>query len=82
MRMGKLEQADEHFCISLKIKESVYGENHWQVARTLNGRAQLLFLQKRFEDAKPLCEKMKEMLEMSRGKDHSEVSIALDNVAR
>jgi len=63
-RSNKLQEAEKYYQNSLDIKKAIYGESHWQIARTLNGKAQLLFLNNKFEEALPVCESVKEMLKV------------------
>lgn len=81
-KMNKFQESEALYRQSCALKERVFGAEHWQVARTLNGHAQLLFAQNRLAEAKEMCLRVKSITESSRGLFHSEVGIAIDNLAR
>jgi tetratricopeptide (TPR) repeat protein len=54
---GKYDEAKPLYERSLKIYETVLGENHPEVATTLNNLANLLMNQGKYDEAKPLYER-------------------------
>lgn len=83
IKLGLYAEASSIYELAYQSKMKVFGdENSWQVARTLNGHAQLLFAQGKLKEAKEMCLKVKKVTIETRGPTHSEVGIALDNLAR
>jgi tetratricopeptide (TPR) repeat protein len=66
----------------IRIKQQKLDQFHWQVAKSLNNLAQVLFAQKEYYKAEPICQNVLDILIRQRGPEHSEVGIALDNLAK
>jgi len=81
-RVGKFEEALKFYDEAIALKAKEYGDNNYHVARSMNGKSQLLFQQKQYNEAKLLAFRVKAILEIERGKENSEVGIALDNLAK
>ena len=83
LKLGSFEDASNCFALAYECKIKIFGnEQCWQVARTLNGQAQLLFASGQIVRAKEMCLKVHKITIETRGPGHSEVGIAKDNLAR
>ena len=83
LKLGLFPDASNCFALAYECKIKIFGtEQCWQVARTLNGQAQLLFASGQTIAAKEMCLKVHKITIETRGAGHSEVGIAKDNLAR
>lgn len=83
LKLGSFPDASNCFALAYECKLKIFGtEQCWQVARTLNGQAQLLFASGQTIPAKEMCIKVHKITIETRGSGHSEVGIAKDNLAR
>lgn len=83
LKLGSIPDASNCFALAYECKLKIFGtEQCWQVARTLNGQAQLLFASGQTLLAKEMCIKVHKITIETRGPGHSEVGIAKDNLAR
>ncbi|MBI2471560.1 MAG: tetratricopeptide repeat protein, partial [Planctomycetes bacterium] len=67
---------------ALRIDEQSFGENHPNVAISLNNLAGLLYDTNRLSEAEPLMRRTLRIDEQSFGENHPKVAIRLDNLAQ
>lgn len=75
-----LNEAEKHFRESLKIKRSVYGEDHPSIAITLRGMAALYSIRERDDEAEIYYKKALAMLEKFFDKSHSKIRILQEDL--
>jgi CHAT domain-containing protein/Tfp pilus assembly protein PilF len=78
---GRYEEAIPQAKRALEITESIYGENHLNVATTLNNIAQLYSVSGRFMEAESSYKRSIQICENALGADHEEVTKSLNNLA-
>ncbi|NEO93733.1 MAG: tetratricopeptide repeat protein, partial [Moorea sp. SIO3G5] len=78
---GTYDQAKPCYEQCLEITRSRLGENHLDVAASLNNLAALYCDQGRYNLAKPLCVKALEMRKQLLGENHPDVASSLNNLA-
>ena len=66
---------------SLAIREKQLGENHPDVAQSLNNLASLYESQGKYEEAEPLYRRSLAIKEKQLGEDHPDVATSLNNLA-
>ena len=65
---------------ALKINEEALGEDHPDVAISLNNLAELYYNQGRYKEAEPLYRHALKILKQTLGPDHPEVAITRENM--
>ena len=78
---GAYDRAEEWCERSLTICCSRLGEEHPDVALSLNNLALLYYYQGRYEEAEPLYQQALEMTRKLRGEEHPDVATSLNNLA-
>jgi tetratricopeptide (TPR) repeat protein len=78
---GLYDQTKPLFERSLAIREKVFGQEHSDVAESLNNLAVLHKAQGNYDQAKPLYERALAILEKVHGKEHPSVATGLNNLA-
>ena len=66
---------------ALAIRKHILGENHPDVATSLNNLAKLYHDQGRYTEAEPLYQRSLQIREAQLGKDHPHVATSLNNLA-
>jgi tetratricopeptide (TPR) repeat protein len=80
-KQGRYEEADTGYQQALEIFKDLRGENHPDVAISLNNLASLYQSQGRYEKAEPLYKQTVEIFKGLRGENHPDVAISLNNLA-
>ncbi|MBP0022607.1 MAG: tetratricopeptide repeat protein [Roseofilum sp. SID2] len=80
-RQGKYAEAVPLAEEALKIRQLVLGEQHPNVASSLNDLGLLYLSMGRYEDALPLFQQALQMRQSLLGKQHRQVAISLNNLA-
>ena len=78
---GIYNQAEQWFEQCLEVCRERLGEQHFQIATSLNNLANLYLSQGRYEDAEPLLLQSRKLLEQALGERHSDVAASLNNLA-
>ena len=77
---GRYQQALPVAQESLKVAESTFGPNHFNVASSANNLAEIYRMLGRYDDAKPLYQRTMKIVEGSVGPDNTLMAAAEDNL--
>ena len=80
-QQGKFSEAIPLAEQSLAIRKSILGENHLDVAGSLNNLAELYENQGRYSEAEPLLKQTLELFRRILGENHPNVALSLNNLA-
>jgi len=79
---GKYVEAEPLYLQALKIYQDVHGENHVDVAATLNNLGVLHRMHGQYTQAEPLLVRALEIKERVHGPDHPDVALSLHNLGQ
>ncbi|MFP3295900.1 MAG: tetratricopeptide repeat protein, partial [Caldisphaera sp.] len=78
---GCYKEAEPLFKQALEIKRKIHGENHPDVALTLDNLAELYVEEGKYDEAEPLFKQALEIKRKIHGENHPDVALTLDNLA-
>ncbi|GEM_PF-3967358 len=79
---GRYSEAEPLCFEALELRKELFGENHPDVALSLNNLAKLYFSQGRYSEAEPLYFEALELAQEVLGEQHSLVATIKDNLAK
>jgi len=79
--LGKFAEAEPLFLKSLAIREKAFGQDHPDIAISLNNLALLYHSRGKLEEAKPLYKRALTISEKVLGRNHPNIAIILNNLA-
>jgi tetratricopeptide (TPR) repeat protein len=79
---GKYNEAELLYLRSLYIRENQLGEDHPDVAYSLNGLAAFYYSQGKYDDAETLCQRALQIFEQTLGIAHPNTIIVRGNYAQ
>ena len=80
--MGDLEKTEFYLQQALTIRQKVFGENHLDVARSLQSLSLLFLAQAKYEISENHLKRALSILENVLGKSHSKVAECYHNLAK
>ncbi len=78
---GRFEEAEPFYLQALELRQRLLGENHPDVATSLNNLALLYDSQGRYKEAEPLCLQALELRQRLLGENHPDVAQSLNDLA-
>jgi tetratricopeptide (TPR) repeat protein len=78
---GNYERAEALFLQALKLRQRLLGDNHPDVASSLNNLAKLYYSQGKYDQAEPLYLQALNILEQSLGGNHPNTVRVRENLA-
>jgi CHAT domain-containing protein/Tfp pilus assembly protein PilF len=78
---GRYDEAIPLFERVLETRERILGQDHREIADTLNGLGVLYYYKGDYERAEPLCQRALTIREKVLGPDHPDVAASLNNLA-
>ncbi|MBN2446552.1 MAG: tetratricopeptide repeat protein [Phycisphaerae bacterium] len=78
--LGEYDAAETHLRTALRIREDLYGDEHADVATSMNNLATLLLARGEYAEAEMLCRRSLEIRRKLFGDDSAHVGVSLNNL--